>query len=557
MPQIRREAQHNIPDHIPDPIVLPYTSSDGIVVTEEMIMDSYSVTPSYAEHVLIVAAIRGELERIRRDQGRQIGTDTGGGGSPGMWPTYTPSGNVIISPNTGGYNYISGTNIHHFYEYEEVNRIDQCRRCNHPCEPENSADFTWLIVHENKQGYLYCNSCYISQTFVCPDCQGVFSREEYNTINGNMIDPRSGRKENSKVCNICFARYVPCRSCGKGFKENDPNFTEGENGFCKHCVADILSGNGMMTRPMDNISEKKKATNVQGTIVKSMRSFGVEIETQYHRDKDIPKAYIRLPMEMGIGTDSSISGMGTELRSPPMGGSVAEEIVINTCKVLRELKFSVDTSCGFHVHLDVSDLNTTDNHSAFVKVRDLWLFHIAFEDVIMSILPPSRRGTRYCQTLRSAYSIREIFNSNSMRDLEKIWYRMDDLRQIERAKGEHRHESRYRGINMHTLFSNCHVEIRYHTGTINAHKILEWVNLHATIIDHVFEVGFDMGWIEMMANSTDLHHKTNEFFNYLKMPSEREAYLLARQESFRSKVKVENSQAYNEGMKVLSEEVER
>lgn len=279
----------------------------------------------------------------------------------------------------------------------------------------------------------------------------------------------------------------------------------------------------------------------------------MEIECQSSDDDLRDCAHDQMPQGVQWGSDRSISHDGVEIRTPIMSGDKGEAVVNAICHELKENQFEVDKSCGYHLHVECIDAK--DNMSS--KCRNLWLFYIAFEDVIMSFLPKSRRNNKYCQTLRSDYHFKEVRDAGNIEELEKIWYRVKDKMTLNRNKREKKNGTRYRGINMHTLFAFKHVEIRFHSGTINARKILEWVALHTAIVDRSFNVGFDHSELKRIHDLTDITDKTEEMFHLISVPLKTKDYFLTRQEVFAPPRKLSSDKKVEEETKeALSEEVE-
>lgn len=353
----------------------------------------------------------------------------------------------------------------------------------------------------------------------CADCEEVIPHDEdTNTTH----DGRS-------ICDTCAHDYVCCDDCGE-LRNVDSMLGV----YCPDCSAnhqDDYDDGSLRTRDWYSGDSYKDSQNSSSPI-QSMRPFGVELELtvgDYARANRISK---ELPQHVGIHTDGSIRGVGMEVVTPVMNGIKAVNLVHKMCDKMKEHGASVNKSCGYHVHIDMSEINNDSGDKIHRKLRDLWLFYIAFEDVIMSFLPDSRRNNQYCHVLRSDYNFREIHNSSNTGQLERIWYRVSNERELNSRKASHKDTSRYRGINMHTLFAERHIEIRYHSGTINARKILEWANLHLMIADTCFFRGIDTDYLMAMTNEIDMAKKTDMFFQILNIETRSEGYFRARQAHF-------------------------
>ena len=205
---------------------------------------------------------------------------------------------------------------------------------------------------------------------------------------------------------------------------------------------------------------------------------------------------------------------------------------------------------------DIDDLTASNQ---LVAIQSLWMLYLSFEDVILSFLPPSRRSSRYCKVFRSEYRLDEIDNCKNMDQIERTWYRAENMHQIVSAKSDSHHESRYRGINLHPLFSARHMEVRYHTGTIQANKILQWANLHTRMIDMSINGELlcnDIEWYKTQLNDTDLNRKTNRLFSLLKLSNKTRGYFLARQAAFFAAPKFTKNADFESGVAELNAEKE-
>lgn len=160
-----------------------------------------------------------------------------------------------------------------------------------------------------------------------------------------------------------------------------------------------------------------------------------------------------------IVPDGSVNGVNPfELVSPPMPFSPESvETLRKVCEVLNRLGVSVNSSCGFHVHVDASDLNAT-------HLKNLVAMFCRFESVMDSLVPPSRRSNYYAQSnaVRLGRTDEVIVSS-----LE----RANDARDLRDLHGR----DRYRKLNLEALGRHGTVEFRQAAGTTNADKVVGWV----------------------------------------------------------------------------------
>lgn len=117
-------------------------------------------------------------------------------------------------------------------------------------------------------------------------------------------------------------------------------------------------------------------------------------------------------------------------------------ILRDICYKLNELGSYVNTSCGLHVHFDFRHRKAATVTSKAKKIA-------ACVDALKLILPKSRRHNHFCET-----------------KINKI------------GQG-----SRYAFVNLRAYQKHKTLEIRGHSGTIDANKILNWIAILSTIMN--------------------------------------------------------------------------
>ena len=94
---------------------------------------------------------------------------------------------------------------------------------------------------------------------------------------------------------------------------------------------------------------------------------------------------------------------------------------------------------------------------------------------------------------------------------------------------------------MHSRIINGSVEFRYHSGTINQEKILNWVKICTAIVDVGIEISKgkkETVEIENAIKGRDLTYE--EFFKYLKLDDDVREYVDQRMSKFYNKNKAED-----------------
>lgn len=351
-----------------------------------------------------------------------------------------------------------------------------------------------------------CSPCRDDNYFLCNGCEN---------LNNN---------DNSNSCDDCDYQF--CNDCWDG-------------GYCDNCDRCFCSScdshyqdhddqdNDSDRIPYRKVDTKTKQfqSNDYGKIIKSNRGFGVEIECYYPETSDIITLAKSQPKELGIAADGSLSDCGIELQTPILAGKAGEDFIKSLTDQLEKLKFDVDKSCGLHIHLSGNDIAESAEN-----LRKLWLFYFAFDDVLLAMLPKTRRTNNYCLPLKRNYAIGSVLQATNLKAIEQLWYKTENEKEIEGAKKDHYNSSRYNGINFHCLLSEQHLEIRYHSGTTNFKKIMEWANLHARILDSVSEM--DSYEIQKVAEILTLTEKVKAFFKMIELQPSSQSYLMARIKKF-------------------------
>jgi len=261
-----------------------------------------------------------------------------------------------------------------------------------------------------------------------------------------------------------------------------------------------------------------------GKIVTGNRTFGVEIECGAPNEQQAAQMSEVIPQSAGMGRDGGHE-FSVEIQTPPLKGARGERFLHQTSKLLQKLDFSIGSNCGCHVHIGMKDFAGKNPEK---RLRDVWMFWLIYEDVILSFLPKSRRLNSYCTPLKNQFQLAEISRCNTLEELEAIWYRTNDPAILKARKSDKKAGSRYYGYNLQCFFATGILEIRYHSGTINSRKMLEWINLQMAIIDRA-----NGSTANTQANNLSIEDKTNLLFNNLRLSKASETYWRSRQILFK------------------------
>ena len=363
-----------------------------------------------------------------------------------------------------------------------------------------------------------------------------------------ITDGTEERVNYRTYCRTCYEdNFSECQWCNDVIANDDLIEYHGDS-ICQNCYDNRDyedSEDSIDERDYSKMDLPKFQSDKAGEIITSPRIFSAEIEAYYGDSGDIESASQLLAHEIGITSDGSLNCRGIEFQTPKLKGEAGEQAIKKMCKVLNSLDFTNDRTTGLHIHLDSADMKPkTITRTEPKAIKACWIFYLLYEEVILSFLPPSRRRNSYCKLIKEGYHITEIEGCNNIAQLEKLWYRTQSRKVIKDRKAEKYDGSRYAGANFHSLLANGHLEIRYHSGTINAEKILEWVNLHQTIMDKALWNYTAMTSKKIMG-MPELKEKTALFYEILELPKRAQKYFSARQKMF-SSTKSDKDEQVNE-----------
>lgn len=368
-------------------------------------------------------------------------------------------------------------------------------------------------------GFVFC-SRHIPKVEECIRCHQV--RTDCTLI-------RSIEDKQIWLCNRCETR-MECR-CGNRVP---PELAEYDQ--CLNCY----SASSQRGYPRTFSKNGNWLSAVKGRNLDSSRIFSCELETLLPGPRNVSALIVAIPHEVGATSDGSIHGpgVGVELQTPRLQGDRGEELIRRITAGLKASGAEVNDSCGFHIHLDGAGIIPTNRKEYPKALIQLWKTHLVFEDVILSFLPFKRRFNRYCRPMRDYFKLSELSLLTSMFEVEKLWYKQRSYGGIAADKGHHYHPTRYFGLNLHSLLAEKNLEIRYHTGTINAKKILHWVNLHSLIMDNATAISD--GYLTEAQATSNLKEKTRMLFDIIGLNTKSQQYFFERQRKFTDKAIAED-----------------
>src|SRR3990167_2906934 len=329
-------------------------------------------------------------------------------------------------------------------------------------------------------GGSYCEQCYNEIIDKCSWCE---QKEDSKSIFNSIWIEEDGRQKQVILCSKCTALTIRCYdgNCRVNVKLTAKPCEECGNQYCSSHIGGHRCRGNEPTFLFRRVNLSKLYGDISKAIsIKSNRLVGLELETV---NGEPEKLQGKLDPRVGVEHDGSLQGKSPiELVTPQASADVLEGLINSTTKALRAAGYKVNKSCGFHIHLDSEDFNTNGD-----KLFKILATYYVVEPVIFAMLPLSRRDNKYSLPLKYWLDEPKMMKLASrkiaLKDLEMEWYKNRSSDLIRSFKSRKWDSSRYHGLNLHSLFMNGHIEMRYHHGTLNTTKIKNWVNLNLLLVD--------------------------------------------------------------------------
>lgn len=201
----------------------------------------------------------------------------------------------------------------------------------------------------------------------------------------------------------------------------------------------------------------------QQAIATALRSAGVDAEVQgyNHRVQNCWK----------LITDASC---GYEIVSPILRGEDGFEQIRKVCAVLNRFNARVNRSTGLHVHIGFAD-------ATLKQFKNLLKTFAKYEEGIDMLMPPSRRANnnRYCASLcnRSTFDTDE----ETAAKVNAYFRSVDSCRNLDDVRSMT--SNRFVKLNTQSYWRYGTIEVRHHSGTTDADKIINWVRLSGALVE--------------------------------------------------------------------------
>lgn len=330
----------------------------------------------------------------------------------------------------------------------------------------------------------------------CDECRAVF----------NMEDDRREFCSECPVCPLCFS----------------------SDHFC--------TGSFFRSVKRFSLPEFNHLDRLTGTEIEIIDSHFSSDKEMWSRRAQLFKA---IPEEMGISHDSSVNGdqtQGFELVTPPIPESRYSDYVGDVVNSIKKYGFDINKTCGLHVHFDARDLVKNPKNISQV-LRTVY----SIEDIILSMNPPSRWDNKYCVSLSKNYLFDDFAKPMPVEAFENYWYSIGDYRyrnlsksDIESMKGSKYGHAKYSGINFHSMMHRGTIEFRYHAGTLQTDKIVNWMRFLSKLLNYgVYEFD-DEKVVELYSMPTTIR-KFEKMIEYFNIPKDLASYMKERVKKFNDK----------------------
>lgn len=321
---------------------------------------------------------------------------------------------------------------------DAIEDYSPCEDCDYLTRSDNLYH-----VHSGRNEKMVCEDCR-DNYYWCSGCDELFDSVE------------------DDYCRGCWDQYMfACQGCGYHFGNDDACYTEYDNSpYCCDCFPSTESDEEYSPCSFVNLSGYEE--------IGSSRRYGIELETSDCSN------YTDYAGPWGAKHDGSITGM--EFYSAILEGDDGLAAIEDLCGFADSNDWSVDSSCGYHLHLDMT--GESDD-----KLFAIAYAYRSYQGLFNKYVSESRWHNSYCSNAH--INCAEITLAKDSGDFNSFCNR------------DGRNWINFRAYYSHTTF-----EVRLHEGTLNAQKIINWVKMHTHFADWASKTGFE-GVREKLDNLTD------------------------------------------------------
>ncbi|SHF07098.1 Putative amidoligase enzyme [Tissierella praeacuta DSM 18095] len=158
------------------------------------------------------------------------------------------------------------------------------------------------------------------------------------------------------------------------------------------------------------------------------------------------------------------------------------EDIENIQEIIRKLRGAgafCNKSCGIHIHINSAPFKA-------YQIRNLVNIVAAKEDMIYKALKvDSERERRYCKKIDKDF-LEELNKKKpkTIRSIQNLWYKGGD------GSHQHYHDSRYRCLNLHSVFQKGTIEFRAFNGSLHAGKLKAYLQFCMAVTAQAYNQKF-------------------------------------------------------------------
>ena len=327
---------------------------------------------------------------------------------------------------------------------------------------------------ETIEGEHVCKKCIVENWTTCSSCSELTHKNDIVHFDGQVW------------CYDCRTdQLCSCEGCNEYVYRDDARY-DGDCPYCEECYENI-----------DRCDEEEGATIITIPFVKhtsasfkenSFKNFcGVEIEALNNNlyDNELSGSECE-KYQFSQKGDGSLTLNGVEFSSNPANGDQLLKSIRAFCRLLNDRDYYVNTDCGLHIHIAIS--------RQLSYLKKVFAFYRKYEELFFQMLPESRQNNSYCKKFSKVYSelkLSDVLKMTQHLNFAEKLYEVNGRRQVRRCRHNHGHTKRYGWVNFHSVLHRGTLEIRAHSGTINAQKIINWLKIHLVCLDFIKKLSVD------------------------------------------------------------------
>lgn len=370
-----------------------------------------------------------------------------------------------------------------------------CFRCN---ESFAEDDDRKIIYHH----YSWCEDCHDVTFFTCDNCLLMYNRADAHDEDGEIL------------CKACYnARYTQCDACAESVPVDEVCTGLNDQSYCSDCYDERYTSCAGCARVIDRDTVHQRHEEFCPQCIDpyitlasttyehnpSQRKVGFELEFITSETPELEE-WGKLKDDGSVcpDDDDGDGSCGYEFASHIASGDTLLNVIDAVCAGIRDTGATVNTSCGFHVHLDMRGTTPEER-------RNIARWWRVFEPVFFGMMSESRQNNDFCGSVRNS----------------------EDC-------------NRYRTLNVTAFSKHGTFEVRLHQGTTDSRRVRDWT----IFLLHFFDTFQHLPCEEERSKIIDaMTHRERliTLFQLCPMPLSIRRYILRQTRLFHSKLLMANA----------------